>query len=123
MLHLWIEHDLLSSSQFQQIQACVDSMVVPSDVGRTPRKIHTGFYGYTAESIAELSSFLSFIIGILPRQYLVCWQYLVLACRILCKHCLSMNDISLADVLLMQFVQYTRYVENFLSYTHAWPSE
>ena len=51
MLSIWLEHRLLSPSQFQQIQECVDSFVVPSDMGRIPRKIETGFSSFTADQL------------------------------------------------------------------------
>lgn len=49
MLSLWIKHDLLSSNHFVEIQAFVDSFIVPSDVGRIPRKIESGFSGFKAD--------------------------------------------------------------------------
>lgn len=105
MLHLWLEHGLLSSSQFQQIQDCVDSITVPHDVGRIPRKIETGFAGFTADQFKNWIIIFSIpaLYGILTGHHLECWRHFVLACRILCKHSLSLDDVTLADALLMQF--------------------
>ena len=49
MITLWIKAALLDSSKFEKIQHCVDSMTVPADVGRIPRKIETGFSGFKAD--------------------------------------------------------------------------
>lgn len=104
MLQIWLKQGLLTPSHFEQIQECVDSFFVPSDVGRIPRKIETGFSGYTADQFKNWITIFSILslFGILSGQHLECWQHFVLACRILCKHTLSMN-ITLADALLMQF--------------------
>lgn len=39
----------------------------------------------------------------LPTEHLECWRHFVLACRLLCKHKLSLTKIELADILLLQF--------------------
>ena len=105
MLQLWIENGLLTSSNFKQIQQCVDSFVVPSDVGRIPRKIETGFSGFTADQFKNwiITFSIPALFGLLPRQHLECWRHFVLACRILCKHSLSVDDISLVDATLLAF--------------------
>ena len=38
MKNLWIDSGCINSSNLQSIQACIDSMCVPSDVGRIPGK-------------------------------------------------------------------------------------
>ena len=42
MLNIWLESRLLSSSQFRQTQECVDSFIMPSDVGRIHRSTFEG---------------------------------------------------------------------------------
>ena len=105
MLNIWLESSLLSSSQFRQTQECVDSFIMPSDVGRIPRKIETGFSSFTADQFKNWITIFSIpaLFQILTGEHLECWRHFVLACRILCKHSLSMDDISLADALLMRF--------------------
>ena len=105
MLNIWLESSLLSSSQFRQTQECVDSFIMPSDVGRIPRKIETGFSSFTADQFKNWITIFSIpaLFQILTGEHLECWRHFVLACRILCKHSLSMDDISLADALLMCF--------------------
>ena len=80
-------------------------MTVPSDSGRIPHKISTGFSGFTSDQFKNWITIYSVpaFHGILPRQHLECWQSLVLACRILCKKKLSLADVSLFDALLIRF--------------------
>ena len=68
MLEIWQSLEILKKSHFQCIQEIVDAMKVPSDVGRIPRKISSGFSGFTADqfknwvliySIPALFNFLS----------------------------------------------------------------
>jgi len=40
---VWIKRDLLGDVEFKLIQARVDNMVVPCDIGRIPDKILSGF--------------------------------------------------------------------------------
>lgn len=49
MLSLWIESGLLSSTHFHQIQSFVDSISLPSDIGRIPHKISSGFVSFKAD--------------------------------------------------------------------------
>ena len=39
MISIWMNAGLLDGKMYEKIQQSVDSMVVPSDVGRIPRKI------------------------------------------------------------------------------------
>ena len=105
MLNIWVEHNLLSHAQFQQVQECVDSFIVPPDVGRMPHKIQSGFSGFTADQFKNWIMIFSFpaLFEILTNEHLECWRHFILACRILCEHCFSKDDISLADALLMRF--------------------
>lgn len=105
MLNIWLQNNLLSPSQFQQVQECVDRFVVPTDVCRIPHRILTGFSGFTADQFKNWITNFSIpaLFQILTGEHLECWRHFVLACRILCKHSLSFDDISLADALLMRF--------------------
>ena len=43
MLKFWNQSDLVKRSDYVSFQKTVDAIVVPSDVGRIPRKIETWF--------------------------------------------------------------------------------
>lgn len=105
MISIWIEHGLLSTKEFKVIQESVDSMVVPSDVGRIPLKIASGFSGFKADQFKNWINIYSIpaLYDILPYEHLECWRSFVLACRILCKNALSHGDLDLADALLLHF--------------------
>ena len=94
VLRIWLDNNLISSSNFNQIQECVDNFVVPSDVGRLPRKIETGFSGDQFKNWTVYFS-IPALFSILPRVHLECWRHFVLACRILCKHSLSKDEVFL----------------------------
>ena len=49
MLCLWKIKELVTEQYYSLIQNHITSFVVPSDVGRIPRKIETGFSGFTAD--------------------------------------------------------------------------
>ena len=105
MLNLWLQLDLVTKAHFQSLQKTVDSFVVPADVGRIPRKIETGLSGFTADQFKNLVTVFSIpaLFGVLPTEHMECWRHFVLACRILCKSILSLDDLALADALLLQF--------------------
>ena len=105
MLNLWLENNVLSNKNYQTVQESVDSFVLPSDVGRIPHKIFTGFSDFTADQFKNWITIFSIpsLFGILEGEHFECWRHFVLACRILCKRSLSLTDISLADALLMKF--------------------
>ena len=41
--------------------------------------------------------------GLIPQSHLECWRSFVLACRRLCRRSLTENDVTVADLLLVQF--------------------
>ena len=105
ILSLWKDLDLLNKTHFDNVQNFVDNMVVPSDIGRIPSKISSGFSGFKADQFKTWITIYSIpaLYDILPNNDLECWRHFVLACRILCKQTLSNADVLLADTLLIQF--------------------
>ena len=49
MISLWIEEGWLTKRHFKTIQQFTDSLVLPSDVGRIPHKIESGFSSFKAD--------------------------------------------------------------------------
>lgn len=105
MLTLWSDNGLLTKHHFNCIQEFVDRMTVPSDVGRIPLKISSGFAGFKADQFKNWITIYSIpaLYQILPSDDFECWRHFVLACRILCQHSLTAVDLTKADALLMQF--------------------
>ena len=106
MISVWLEQQILTKDNFQIIQSFVDSVNVPTDIGRIPLKIGSGFTGFTADQFKTWIMIYSIpaLFGVLPTEHLECWRHFVLACRILCRQLLSLTDIDLADGLLYDFV-------------------
>ena len=105
MIFVWLEQQFLSKDDFKTIQNFIDSMHVPSDIGRIPLKIESSFAGFTADQYKTWITIFSIpaLCKILPSEHLECWRQYVLACRILCKQSLSHTEIDLADCLLLRF--------------------
>ena len=84
MLAVWKDH-------FESIQKKVDSFVTPSDVGRIPFRIASGFSGFTADqwhnwiqlySLCSLKEFL-------PQRDYNCWLLFVKACALMCRRSMT----------------------------------
>ena len=105
MLKLWLKNELISKNNFDSLQNVVDSIVVPSEVGRVPYKIKNGFSGFTADQFKNWVTLYSIpaLYDYLPTEHLECWRHFVLACRILCQHSVTYEKLQLAHVLLIQF--------------------
>ena len=100
---------VLTDAHLTTIQNRIDCMSVPSDIGRIPHKIESCFYSFTADQYKNWVLHYSIIClhGLLPPEYLECWRHFVLACRYLCQPSLKMNDVTIADALLLQFCRRT----------------
>ena len=117
MLHLWLSLGIVNTSHFSLIQEYLDGMVVPSDIGRIPHKVSTGFSGFTVEQFKNWITIYSIpaLHDILPTNHLECWRSFVMACRILCKRKLTNADKSLFGSLLMRFCNHVEeYMESQL---------
>ncbi len=78
-------------------------MIVPSDMGRIPYKIMSGFSSFTADQFKNWILYFSVLAlrDVLAEEHLQCWQHFVLACRKLWR--VTLLDIQIGDALLMQF--------------------
>lgn len=105
MLSLWIDQGWIEKRHFISIQKFVDNLILPSRIGRIPKKIESAFSGFKADQFKSWIIIYSIpaLYSILPTEHLECWRHFVLACRILCKQRLSMIEIDLADILLLRF--------------------
>ena len=88
------------------INGRIKRIKVPLDMGRLPSCIDSGST-FTAEQWMNWTLYFSIycLHGLLTVQQLECWRAFVLACRRLCKHTISNDDITVADLLLLQFVK------------------
>jgi len=105
VLHQWLESDLLSHADLQQIQQRVDRCLSSGSIGRIPRKIALEFSNLTADEWKNWTILFSLIalFDVLPPEHLHCWQLYVLACNILSSSIISQDDIDEAHHLLSSF--------------------
>lgn len=110
MFELWLIREYITAAHFSALEECLESMVIPADVGRIPNKIATSFSSFTADQVKNWIIIFSIpaLYCILPTQHLDCWRHFMLACRILCKRSLSPTDIALSDALLLKFCRRTQ---------------
>lgn len=106
MKKIWIEKDIISRDNMKVIQTRVDSMRVPSDIGRIPRKIASSFGGFTAAEqwknwVIVYSMFA--LHGILSQEHYSCWQAFVLSCYFLCRKEIQDVELKKAVLLLLKF--------------------
>lgn len=107
---VWLERGIISYDQFQLIQSRIDRTVVPSDIGRIPYKISSGFSSFTADQFKNWVVYFSLLTvrGLLKDDDLECWRHFVLCCRLLCAKAITSENIKLADALLLQFCKRTQ---------------
>ena len=100
-----IEKDILPTNGLSIIQERVNNIVVPSDIGRIPYKIESSFYSFTADQYKNWVMHYSLIClrDLLDSDKFECWKHFVLACRLLHKPTLTINDVTVADALLLRF--------------------
>ena len=91
---------------FDDIQVKVDSFISPADIGSVPMKISSGFAGFTAEQWKNWIIFYSLFAlkDILPWQHYNCWHLFVKVCFLLCRRCITREQIQEADQLIFQFL-------------------
>lgn len=102
---IWIPRGILSNKDLKEIQARVDSVVVPSTIGRIPKKIASAFGGFTAEQWMNWTLVYSLyaLRGLIPKEHYECWESFVIACRLLSLPVLTDLSIKKADLLLLHF--------------------
>ena len=107
MVDTWKEKQILSKKHFDDIQQKVDSFVSPSDIGRVPMKISSGFAGFTAEQWKNWTIFYSLFAlkDILPSQHYNCWHLFVKVCFLLCRRSIAWEQIQEADQIIFQFLR------------------
>ena len=105
MMTIWKETGKLKPNDFQSIQEKVDNFIGPSDVGRIPFKLSSGFSSFSADQWKNwvLLFSLPCLRPILPINDYKCWQTFVKACSILCSRIIKPHEIAEAHKLLTDF--------------------
>lgn len=106
IISLWKDLGLLKDSDNQKIQTLVDKFVTPSDVGRIPYKIASGFSLFTADQWKNWILIFSLValkeIN-LPDSHYQCWYIFVEACHFICSRAISLDNVMQLDSLLIRF--------------------
>lgn len=109
MKNVWLneESPLLNDEDFKKMQAAVDAMVTPQDIGRIPGKISSNFGGFTADQWQNWTVVYSMhaLQDILPKKHLDCWRSFVKACKHLGKKVITVHDIQVGDNHLINFLK------------------
>ena len=87
MFSFWTENQIIDSKELQEIEQRIESMDVPSDIGRLPKRIVINAGSYTAEQWKNWTIIYALycLKGILPDDHFTCWQTFVLGCRYVCR--------------------------------------
>ena len=102
MVELWKKLGIMTSKQYEDIQARVDSYVCPADIGHVPS---SSFSSFTAEQWKNWTMFFSLFAlkGILPWQHYNCWHIFAQACYLICRRIITKDQVKEADKLLKEF--------------------
>ena len=103
---IWIGRQILNKDNLVLIEKRLQKVQVPLHIGRLPCNIDSGST-FTAEQWMIWTIYLSVycLHGLLSTDEIECWRHFVLACRRLCQRSLSLDDVTVADALLMHFVK------------------
>ena len=105
MKNIWLKNEIITPEQLNTLQCRMDSLKVPSDLGRIPPKIASNFSGFTAEQLKNWVLLYSMyaLRGILSQDEYHCWQAFVLACFLVCRRIIDRQDMVKADLLFVKF--------------------
>ena len=110
--NIWLEDErpLLSKSDMITVQERIDSIRVPSSIGRIPSKIASNFVSLTADQWRSWTTIFSPVAlrDLLPKDHLQCWLKYVDACRLLCRRAITATDLQQADDLIHSFLEDVR---------------
>ena len=108
IVEIWKSRAILTSKDFDNIQTRVNAFVCPSDVGRIPSKLSSGFSGMTADQWKNWILLFSLysLKDVLPWRDYRCWHTFVKICCLLCRRTLSDENLSEADALINDFWTY-----------------
>ena len=103
--NIWLPNKKLKQADLKSIQVTIDSMKVPSNMGRIPNKIASSFGSFTSDQwklwTVMYSEFT--LKEFLPSEDYKLWLFFVKACRILTAPIITIRSLGEAHSFLMQF--------------------
>ena len=105
MLKLCKSCNTLTTERLFCIQSCVNSFITPTNIGRIPLKIESGFCGFTADQWKHWVIIYSLVC---MKKYLTeseysCWQKYVQAVSLFCSRIITHRNVDIADELIHGF--------------------
>ena len=105
VLNTWVKEGILSSQDLSKLQARVNKVKPPSDIGRLPSRIANGFAGFTADQWKNWICIYSLFAlkGVIHNEHYLMWADFVHACQTLCSKVITKENCRIADEKLMSF--------------------
>ena len=87
------------------IQILCAKVIIPSDIGRIPYKVSSGFSSYTADQWKNWTWIYSLVAlkDSLPQNHYKWWTLFVKACSLICSRAINIDAINLLDDILFAF--------------------
>lgn len=100
---------LLTKQALETIHNRITNALLPIGMGRLPSHIDSGST-FTAEQWMNWTLYFSVycLHGLISDEHMDCWRHFVIACRTLCNRSITDRDITVADLLLIQFCRRTK---------------
>jgi len=110
----WLSTNKIDSKQLKSIQKVIDSIPIPSDIGRIPHKIASGFAGFTADQwktwvLVYSTCALS---DVLEEEDRKCWQHFVNCIALWSQRIVTINEVDQGEECMLAFL---REAENLYS--------
>ena len=104
-MNVWKSQGLLKQKDFADIQKTVDQIEVPSDIGRIPSKVASGFSDFTADQWKHWILLYSTISlkNRLPSDNFTNWSAFANACTLLSSPSLTLDAVSRGHSKLVEF--------------------
>ena len=98
-----IDTGVLDTHKLNIFNKRLHAINTPYNIGRLPTKIGSGAT-FTAHQWMNWTLYFSVFCmhGLISQSHLECWRSFVLACRRLCRRCLTENNVTVADLLLVK---------------------
>ena len=111
MKNVWLPNKILKQADLKAIQELIDSMKVPSSMGRIPNKFASNFGSFTSEQWKLWTVVYSEFAPkkFLPSEDYRLWLLFVKACRILTAPVVTIQSLAVAHSSIMQFCKKFEY--------------
>ena len=105
VMDLWFKLGIIGAHNLDKIQATVEGIVTPHNVGRVAMKISSKFSGLSADQWKNWVLIFSAIAlkGNIPSDHYQCWLVYVRACKLLLSRSLTIEQTTSADQYLVLF--------------------